>query len=259
MANVDNACNFINGTVIMPGEEFDTDATIRPYTEENGYHYAAEYSNGQVVQGLGGGVCQVSTTLYNAVLYAELEVTQRANHSLTVGYVQLAQDAAISGDVKNFKFRNDTDTPIYIAGACEDGQITFAIFGKETRPENRTLDFESITTSTISPGEAVVTVDESLPAGTRDVTQKAHTGYVAELWKHVYVDGELVDSIKINTSQYMATPEHVTVGPDEPEEEAAAEETEPEAVPADAPATEATTEATSEPLPAEDVPEDPLQ
>ncbi|MBQ9607926.1 MAG: VanW family protein [Lachnospiraceae bacterium] len=261
MANVENACHFINGTVVMPGEEFDTDATIRPYTEENGYHYAAEYSNGQVVQGLGGGVCQVSTTLYNAVLYAELEVTQRANHSLTVGYVKLAKDAAISGDVKNFKFKNNTDTPIYIAGACEGGEITFAIFGKETRPENRTLDFESVLVSTIPAGEAIVTVDESLPPGTRNVTQSAHTGYVAELWKHVYVDGELTDSIKINTSQYMSSPERVTVGPDAPEEEASSEEAASEgqdAVPAEAPAEPASTEpAPTEPAPAEDVPAEP--
>ena len=253
MANVENACNFINGSVVLPGEEFDTDATIRPYTEENGYHYAAEYSNGTVVQGLGGGVCQVSTTLYNAVLFAELEVTQRANHSLTVGYVQLAQDAAISGDVKNFKFRNNTDTPIYIAGACENGEITFAIFGKETRPENRTLEFESVLVETIAPGEAIVEVDESLPAGTRNVTQKAHTGYVAELWKHVYVDGELTDSIKVNTSQYMSTPEHVTVGPDAAEEETPPEDTS-EPVPVDMPgepAPEPVTEVQPEPVPTE--------
>lgn len=258
MANVENACNFINGTVVLPGEEFDTDATIRPYTEENGYHYAAEYSNGTVVQGLGGGVCQVSTTLYNAVLYAELEVTQRANHSLTVGYVKLAQDAAISGDVKNFKFRNDTDTPIYIAGACENGEITFAIFGKETRPENRTLEFESVLVETIAPGEEIVTVDESLPAGTRNVTQKAHTGYVAELWKHVYVDGELTDSIKVNTSQYMATPEHVTVGPDAAEETADNPAEAPADVPAEAPAEApaAPTEAPVDPAAAEDPPAD---
>ena len=237
MANVENACSFINGTLVLPGEEFDTDAAIRPYTEENGYHYAAEYNNGQVVQGLGGGVCQVSTTLYNAVLYAELEVTQRANHSLTVGYVQLAQDAAISGDYKNFKFRNNTDTPIYIAGACEDGQLTFAIFGKETRPENRTLDFESVLVSTIPAGDSIVTVDDSLPAGAREVTQKAHTGYVAELWKHVYVDGELTDSIKVNTSQYNASPERVTVGPDADEEDSSDESSDenPDAVTADAP------------------------
>ena len=264
MANVENACNFINGTLVLPGEEFDTDATIRPYTEENGYHYAAEYSNGTVVQGLGGGVCQVSTTLYNAVLYAELEVTQRANHSLTVGYVKLAQDAAISGDVKNFKFRNNTDTPIYIAGACENGEITFALFGKETRPENRTLEFESVLVQTISPGEAIVDVDNSLPAGTRNVTQKAHTGYVAELWKHVYVDGQLTDSIKINTSQYMSTPEHVTVGPDTPEEASSENPEEvPSDVPAEAPAetpsetpAETPVEAPVDPVPAEDPPAD---
>lgn len=224
MANVENATNFINGTVLMPGEEFDTDATIRPYTEENGYHYAGEYNNGKVVQGLGGGICQVSTTLYNAVLYAELEVTQRSNHSLTVGYVKLAKDAAIAGDIKNFKFKNSSDSPIYIAGACVDGEVTFSIFGKETRPANRTLDFESVLVNTINPGEPIVEVDNSLPPGTRNVTQNAHTGYVAELYKHVYIDGELTETVKINTSTYNATPEYVTVGPDAPPEQPAPEQ-----------------------------------
>ncbi len=256
MANVENACNFINGTLVLPGEEFDTDATIRPYTEENGYHYAGEYSNGTVVQGLGGGVCQVSTTLYNAVLFAELEVTERYAHSLTVGYVQLSQDAAISGTVKNFKFRNNTDTPIYIAGACENGKITFAIFGKETRPENRTLEFESVLVETISPGEPEVTVDESLPAGSRTVTQKAHTGYVAELWKHVYVDGQLTDSVKVNSSQYMSTPEKVTVGPDEPGEEAPPEGN-TEAAPPDASTEAAPPDVNTEAPVPEGAPEDP--
>lgn len=249
MKNVENGCSFINGTVLMPGEVFDTDATIRPYTEENGYYYAGEYNNGKVVQGLGGGICQVSTTLYNAVLYSELEIVERYNHSLTVGYVQLSQDAAIAGTTKNFKFRNNTDTPIYIAGACEDGQITFAIFGKETRPENRTIEFESVLVSTIPPGEPIEEVDPSLPPGTREVTQNAHTGYVAELWKHIYIDGELTESEKVNTSNYISTPEYVTIGPEEAAEETPEEET-TEAVPADAPA-DPSTEEPAEPVPEE--------
>lgn len=213
MANVENATNFLNGSLIMPGEEFDVNAALEPYTEENGYHYAAEYANGKVVQGLGGGICQVSTTLYNALLYAELEIVQRSNHSMTVGYVDLAMDAAISGNVKNLRFKNNMSTPIYLEGICENGKITFNIYGKETRPENRTIEFESVLVSTIAPGEAVVTVDNSLAPGTRNVTQRAKNGYVAELYKHVYIDGVLKETIKINTSNYIATPEYVTVGP----------------------------------------------
>ena len=88
--------------------------TISPLTEENGYYAAPSYSNGEVVDSIGGGVCQVSTTLYNAVLKAELEVVERSPHSMVVSYVKPSMDAAIAGDYKDFKFRNDTEVPIYI-------------------------------------------------------------------------------------------------------------------------------------------------
>jgi vancomycin resistance protein YoaR len=241
MQNVENATNFLNGSLILPGEEFDVNAAIEPYTEENGYAYAAEYSSGKVVQGLGGGICQVSTTLYNAVLYAELEVVERYPHSMTVGYVDLSRDAAIAGTTKNFVFKNNYDTPIYIAGGCSGGQLTFTIFGKETRPSNRTIEYESRQTSVIQPGEAVVTEDSSLAPGERVVTQSAHTGYTAELWKNIYVDGVLQETVQVNKSSYNASPQYVSVGPGTA---AASEETTTEA------ATETPTEITTE-LPTE--------
>jgi vancomycin resistance protein YoaR len=197
----------------LPGEEFDVNAALEPYTEENGYAYAAEYSSGKVVQGLGGGICQVSTTLYNALLYAELEIVERYPHSMTVGYVDLSRDAAIAGDVKNLVFKNNYDYPIYIAGGCSNGQLTFSIFGKETRPSNRTIEYESKTISTIQPGDAVVTEDDSLAPGEQTVTQNAHTGYTAELWKNIYVDGELQESVQVNSSTYNASPQYISVGP----------------------------------------------
>jgi vancomycin resistance protein YoaR len=213
MQNVENAAAFLNGSLILPGEEFDVNAALEPYTEENGYAYAAEYSSGKVVQGLGGGICQVSTTLYNALLYAELEIVERYPHSMTVGYVDLSRDAAIAGDVKNLVFKNNYDYPIYIAGGCSNGQLTFSIFGKETRPSNRTIEYESKTISTIQPGDAVVTEDDSLAPGEQTVTQNAHTGYTAELWKNIYVDGELQESVQVNSSTYNASPQYISVGP----------------------------------------------
>jgi vancomycin resistance protein YoaR len=212
MQNVENATAFINGSLIMPGEEYDVNAVMEPYTEENGYAYAAEYASGKVVQGLGGGICQVSTTLYNAVLYAELEVVERYPHSMTVGYVDLSRDAAIAGTTKNFVFKNNYDTPIYIAGGCSGGQLTFTIFGKETRPSNRTIEYESRQTSVIQPGDAVITEDSSLAAGEQVVTQSAHTGYTAELWKNIYIDGELQETVQVNSSRYNASPQYISVG-----------------------------------------------
>ena len=88
-ANVENGCQLINGITLYPGEEFSTYETVAPFSEANGYYMAGSYVSGKVVDSLGGGICQVSTTLYNAVLKAELDVTERYNHSMIVSYVGL--------------------------------------------------------------------------------------------------------------------------------------------------------------------------
>lgn len=210
--NVQTAVGYINGTVLYPGQTFSTVKVIKDRTEANGYQSAPEYSSGKVVNGIGGGVCQVSTTLYNAVINAELKVVERSPHSMVVGYVPVSRDAAISGDYKDFKFRNDTDAPVYIAGSAEGGYITFKIYGEETRAANRKIEFQSETTQTIQPGPEVVTVDPSQPASYRQVTQSAHVGYKANLWKIVYIDGVQKEKILVNSSSYSAEPQYVTVG-----------------------------------------------
>lgn len=234
MKNVQRATDLINGSIIYPGEQFSASQAMGPRTSANGYYTAGQYVGGKHVDGVGGGVCQVSTTLYNAVIRAELQVTQRNNHGLTVSYVPLSSDAAIAGDVLDLKFVNNTDSPIYIEGTYADGNVTFRIYGKEYRPANRKIEFVSKTISVISPGADVVEEDPSLPPGKRKVTQKAHTGYVAELWKNIYIDGVLTESVQVNKSSYRATPNYVSVGPEEDTEEPATE-----APPAEAPATEA--------------------
>ncbi len=217
--NLINGCSKIDGTVVYPGETFSVYEAASPFSQDNGYYAANQYLNGEVVSGVGGGICQVSTTLYNAVLRAELEVVERAPHSMVVSYVPKSADAAIAGTYKDFKFCNDSDVPIYIEGSAGNGTVTFTIYGKETRASNRTIEFESKILSTTQPGDDIETVDKTKPAGYRQVTQAAHVGYSAELWKYVYVDGELVESIKVNSSKYMASAARVTVGPEEDEEE----------------------------------------
>src|SRR5699024_850562 len=109
----------INGHVLMPGETLSGYECLQPFTAENGYKNAATYENGQVVDSIGGGVCQIATTLYNAALQAELEITQRQNHSMIVTYVQPSMDAAIAGTVKDIKITNNYSTPIYVEGYTE--------------------------------------------------------------------------------------------------------------------------------------------
>lgn len=212
-ANVANGCNLINGTTLYPGEEFSAYEAVAPFTEANGYYMAGSYLNGQVVDSLGGGICQVSTTLYNAVLLAELEVTERYNHSMIVTYVDPSADAAIAeSSGKDFKFKNNTDYPIYIEGSTTpDKNITFTIYGVETRDSSREVIYESVVLEKMVPEEEVIYADESRPVGYCSV-QSAHIGYKAQLWKVVREDGVEVSREQINSSSYMKAPRSATVG-----------------------------------------------
>ncbi len=210
--NVANAARLIDGSVIYPGETFSVHDTISPLTEENGYYEAPSYNNGQVVDSIGGGVCQVSTTLYNAVLRAELEVVERSPHSMMVTYVEPSMDAAIAGDYKDFKFRNNTDTPLYIEGGTYSGTIFFNVYGEETRSEDRTVTFESEVTEEIKPGADKVTYDKTKPESYMAVTQEAHTGCKAVLWKIVKEEGKKTKKTQVNSSVYQAEPRYVTRG-----------------------------------------------
>lgn len=212
-ANVQNGCSLINGTLLYPGDEFSTYDTIAPFSSENGYYLAGSYMNGQVVESLGGGICQVSTTLYNAVLLAELDVVERHCHSMIVTYVDPSADAAISESAgKDFRFVNNTDYPIYIEGyTTSDKHITFIIYGKETREESHSVKYVSEVVSKTVPENEVCYADASLPLG-RVTTQSAHIGYKANLWKVTYENGEEVSREMVNSSVYNPSPRQATFG-----------------------------------------------
>ena len=209
--NVKAGASFINGNVIYPGETFSVHDVVTPFTYARGYAMAGSYLNGETVESMGGGICQVSTTLYNAVLRAELEIVERHEHSMTVAYVQLSADAAIAGTYKDLKFKNNLDTPIYIEGIANGSTLTFTIWGEETRPANRSISFVNEVLSTTSPTEKEEK-DPTLEEGVRKVISKGHTGYKTKLWKIVKVDGKQTDKILVNSSSYMMSPTKVAVG-----------------------------------------------
>lgn len=209
--NIERAASLINGTVLYPGEEFSVANTIGPTNAENGYELAGAYENGQTVEAYGGGVCQVSSTLYNAVLFSELEVTVRSPHSMLVSYVEPSRDAAIAIDSgKDFRFRNNTDAPIYIEGYASGKQLYFTIYGEETRPANRSISFDSEVTSQQDRTYSFVATGD--PVGYIATTSSAHIGKNAELWKIVTVDGVEESRERVNTSSYRGTPQTVAVG-----------------------------------------------
>lgn len=210
--NLKAGSDMLNGKILMPGEEISVYNSTAPYDAEHGYVQAGTYENGEIVADWGGGICQVSTTLYNAVIFAELEIVERYPHSMTVSYVEPSRDAAIAGGYMDFRFKNSYDTPIYIFSEIDDeNQLRFIIYGKETRPENRTIEFES---ETISIEEYEVTYKENpdMSVGEMEYTGNPHSGRDACLWKIVYEDGVEVSREKFNTSYYMKVDEVIEVG-----------------------------------------------
>ena len=209
--NVENGTRKINGAIIYPGDEFSFYEYVVPFNAENGYELEGSYENGEVVQTYGGGICQVVTTLYNALLKAELEITERFAHSMIIAYAPPGGDAAIAGTYKNLKFRNNYDFPIYIEGVCANGNITFNIYGKETRPSNRVVTFESEILSTNDP-LTEFTLSANEPVGSFIETRSEHIGYVARFWKIVTVDGVRESKTQVNKSTYRTSCRKVTIG-----------------------------------------------
>lgn len=210
--NIENGARLINGTLLYPGDEFSTYDTIKPFTEANGYYPAGSYMNGKVVDSLGGGICQVSTTLYNAVLLSELEVTERHNHSMIIAYVKPSMDAAIAESAgKDFRFVNRWENPVYIEGVTEGKQITFTIYGVEQRDPGRVVRYESETLSTTRPDHEIITPTSGQGVGYISV-ESAHVGYTAQLWKIVEENGAEVSREVINKSSYKVSPRSAVVG-----------------------------------------------
>lgn len=210
--NLKTGVGKLNGTILQPGEELSVYDATAPYDEEHGYVEGTAYENGQVVPSYGGGICQVSTTLYNAAIYAELEIVERYPHSMAVDYVKPSRDAAIAGGVMDFRFKNPYKTPVYIFGEIDASNVLrVVIYGKETRPANRRVEFES---EVLSTEEYSVTYKASskLSFGEMNYTGSPHTGMEARLWKVVYEDDKEVSREIFNTSTYAKSDEIIEIG-----------------------------------------------
>lgn len=143
--NIQNAAGKLNEKIILPGEVFSFNETVGKRTVENGFYSAPEYSGGQSVIGIGGGTCQVSTTLYNAILKANLEIVERTNHSMTVGYAPFGQDATVADSGIDLKFKNNTPYPIKLQTETPPGKVVAKVIGTKVNPDE---EVTIVTTST---------------------------------------------------------------------------------------------------------------
>lgn len=139
--NIETGATHLHAKVILPGEEFSVAAALMPFTKENGYVTGGTYIHGQLSESIGGGVCQLSTTLYNALLRTRLLITERYSHSMPVGYISLGQDAAIAGDYKDLKFKNTTTVPILLLCEATGEEVKVVLYGsKEAKRGDITME-----------------------------------------------------------------------------------------------------------------------
>ncbi len=210
-ANVRLSASLINGTVLNPGEEFSYNKTVGPRTAARGFKEAGIFSQGEVVDGIGGGICQTSSTLYMAAIKANMKITERTNHSFYVDYAPKGEDATVVYGSLDFRFKNTSPYPIKIVATSKNNYIRVKIMGTEP-DEARTVKLTKKTHST-TPYTTREKQTSELPAGERKVEQKGQEGLSMTVWRNVYdKNGKLVESYVENKSKYKPMPEIVLVG-----------------------------------------------
>ena len=201
--NVRLAAEALNGTIVQPGEEFSFNSVIGQRTAEKGYQEAAAYNSGAVVQELGGGVCQISSTLYRVVFQAGMEVTFRRSHTFEPNYVTPGQDAAISWEQPDFRFVNTSDKPIGILASYADRKATVSIFGVPVLEDGVVWDLASEKVEEIDPPEPEYVEDPTLAPGTETTIKAATKGSRWDTYKVVYKDGQEVERTLDHSKTYL--------------------------------------------------------
>lgn len=199
--NIKLAAERINGYILPPGDFFSFNQVVGERTRDRGYQEAPVFIDNQTVSDIGGGVCQVSSTLYNLALLANLEIIERINHSLPVSYVPLGRDATVNYDTIDLKFKNNTDGNLLLAAEVVDDTLTVKFFGKEKLPF--TIEVISERVKTISP-PITVKEDTNLPKGEIRIKQGS-PGYVVKVWK-TYISEEREEKVLVSTDTYNPTP-----------------------------------------------------
>ena len=212
--NVNRAAEFCNGKILQPGEVFSYLGTIGSPVVANGYKLSTGYLNGETVPMDGGGVCQVSSSLYYCAVYANLEIVKRANHAFATGYIPNGLDATVSSPNLDFKFRNNTGYPIKIVAYTQGGaagQLVVQFYG--SNPNGTHVETERYTQST-TDWTTVYEADPSIPRGTTKVKTTPYTGYVVDVYRCVYdANGNLISRTYENRSVYAKRDKKILYNP----------------------------------------------
>src|SRR5660398_72468 len=208
-ANVQRAAELINNTLLAPGEEFDFDTVVGKRTSENGFKLAPVIIRGKLEDSLGGGICQVSTTLFNAVFFAGLNVTARSNHSLYISHYPMGRDATVSWGGPAFRFKNDTDHWILIPSASTSSTLLFVIYGTS---DGREVEYTTSAWYNIRPSTEKKETTNELAPGETKVDDPGQTGRSVTVQRTVARSGTLVHEDTFR-SNYPMKPKVIKVGP----------------------------------------------
>ena len=208
--NVALAAKTLNGTILLPGETFSYNGKLGNTNAAKGYKEATAYVGGKVVPSYGGGICQVSSTLYNAVLYANLEIVERYNHSYVVNYVPAGRDATVAYGGKDFKFKNSRKYPIKIVSNAKNGVVSISIVGIKEEKEYEVVLTSSVLSTT--PNSTTYENNSALPEGTEKVIQKGYTGKTSIAYKILKYNGKTISKIVLSKDTYKPMNRIVQVG-----------------------------------------------
>ena len=200
--NLEIACKKIDEKIVLPGETFSYNKTLGARTTKAGYKTAKVYENGAVVDGIGGGICQISSTLYNAVLKANMQTVERRNHQFITSYVPEGRDATVAYGVTDFKFKNTRKYAIKIKATASNGVATISIYGIKENPEYN-ITFETKTISTIPVTEKYIE-DNTIAEGTEEIKQKGANGCVTETYIIKSLNGQVVSKDLLSKDTYSA-------------------------------------------------------
>lgn len=242
--NIRLSAGAFKGILLLPGEELSYNETTGPRMASSGYQEAPVIVNGELTPGMGGGVCQTSTTLYNALLLADLEIVERSPHSIAPAYVPRGTDGAVATGYLDLRFRNNFDYPIYIDTEVIGTRVYFYIYG-DLKSRDYSVKIETQLNATI-PYKVHENLDPSLPPGSRELVQEGRTGYKVSTFKSIIKNGEVVSKEKISSDYYRERDFIYKVGPavvaptpviepivevEQPEPEQPVENVEPEVLP----------------------------
>ena len=209
--NLKIASTKTNNLVLMPGEIFSFNKVVGKRTVEEGYKDAKIYENGKVVDGLAGGICQVSSTLYDAALLANLEIVERYNHQFTTSYLPGGKDATVVYGIKDLKFKNNREYPIKIVTSIGGGTLTYSIYGIQQANEYNIV-ITPVITSRIA-NKTITEVDKSLAPGKSVTVQAGHSGQRVTTYKEVWQNGTKLSSTVISNDVYNPMNTIIHVGP----------------------------------------------